>query len=86
MVRLHRSNRLTPMIRCDNDECILSRECWRFLIAPQDADGVDRYEPQTTKEYDELMSMAGLTNEMKNRLAVKCNYFIVLADPEDNPN
>lgn len=32
------------MIRCDNDECPLSRECWRFLIAPQDADGVTKHD------------------------------------------
>ena len=68
------------MIRCDNDECILSRECWRFLIAPQDADGVNRFEPRPCTDYDSLMSMMNLPAEMARQIAIKCDYFIVLAD------
>lgn len=74
------------MIRCDNDECILSRECWRFLIAPQDADGVNRFEPQPTQDYNRLMAMMELPQDARDRIAVECDYYIVLADYPENVN
>jgi hypothetical protein len=44
--------KLNQMIRCDNDECPLRRDCARHLIYPADEDGLKRYTPKNDKECD----------------------------------
>jgi hypothetical protein len=46
------------MIRCDNDECPLSRECFRFLMYPTESDGVDAFKPKSDKECDHFIELA----------------------------
>jgi hypothetical protein len=74
------------MIRCDNDECPLSRQCTRFLIYPTDADGSETYKPRITFKYDQLGAMAGLTADELSIMRTECDYFIELAEAPDNLN
>jgi hypothetical protein len=74
------------MIRCDNDECPLSRQCTRFLIYPTDADGVESFKPRTTDRHDWLLNTVGISEADMPMIRTECDYFIELAQVPDNNN